>query len=229
VLWATSSMPGKVDLDGLDPATGQKQDGNVAGVVVRYLPSGSKNVGTPASANAPDRLDPRNALALVRLCSWLHDSYGCTELYHLGVDGDGSGQRTDCHGQGRAIDWVGAKGVLDGTGYTLTVSDDWGTVDTPATPGGVWQPVGTNATHFRLDDAPGHEFARDFFRALYSFVTGQWQDSSSGPDPAGPAGEIGRRSFVMNPDHPTSKPGTKNGREAHQNHLHMQIGVTGTA
>ena len=229
VLWAPSPTPGRVDLDGLDPSTGSKQDGNVAGVVVRYLPSGSKHVGAPAGANAPDRLDPRNAVALVRLCQWLHDFFGCTEMYHLGIDGDGSGQRTDCHGQGRAVDWVGVRGTRDGLEFTLTVQDDWGTVDTPATPGGVWQPVGTATTHFRLDDAPGHEFERDFFRALHAFIAAQWQDRSSGPDPAGDTSEIGQGGFVMNPDHPTSRPGTKNGREAHQNHIHMQIGVTGTA
>jgi hypothetical protein len=228
VLWALST-PGKVDLDGWDPASGTKQDGNVGGVVIRYLPSGRRTVGSPASPNAPDRLDPRNALALVRLCLWLHEAFGISEMYHLGIDGDGSGQRTDCHGQGRAVDWVGAKGIRDGVELTVTVSDDWGTVDTPSTPAGSWQPTGTSSTHFRLDHVTGHELERDFFRALYGFVTSQWQDRSSGPGPGGAASAIGEASFVMNPDHPTSKPGTKNGREAHQNHIHMQIGVTGTA
>jgi hypothetical protein len=229
LLHARSQMAGKVDLDGWDPSTAQKQDGNVAGVVVRYLPSGSKNIGSPSGPNAPDRLDPRNAVAIVRLCQWLAATFGVTELYHLGIDGDGSGQRTDCHGQGRAVDFVGVKGVRDGAEYVLTVNDDWGTVDTPSTPGGIWQPVGTSTTHFRLDDAPGREFERDFFRAVYEFITTQWQDKSAGPDGAAAPGTIGAGSFVMNPDHPTSKPGTKNGREAHQNHIHMQIGVTGTA
>lgn len=226
---ARSGMAGKIDLDGLDPSTGQPHDGNVAGVVIRYLPTGSRLSGEPSGANAPDRLDPRNALSIVRLCRWLHDNFGVTEMYHLGIDGDGSGQRTDCHGQGRAVDWVGVNGSRDGTEFVLTVLDDWGTVDTPPTPGGIWQPVGTNATHFRLDDAPGREFERDFFRALYQFIGSQWQDHSSGPDGPGEVSAIGTGTFIMHPDHPTSKPGTKNGREAHNNHFHMQIGVTGTA
>ncbi len=54
------------------------------------------------------------------------------------------------------------------------------------------------------------------------------QDLGSGPDDVG-GSSIGEHSFVMNPDHPTSSPGTPHGREAHNNHLHMQIGVTGTA
>jgi hypothetical protein len=230
ILFADSTqMAGKVDLDGLDPNSGQKQDGNVAGVVVRYLPSGSKNVGQPAHPNAPDRLDPRNALALIRLCQWLNQGFGVTELYHLGIDGDGSGARTDCHGQGRAIDFCGVKGVRNGLEFVVTVNDDWGTVDTPSTPGGVWQPLKTNQTHFRLDDAPGHEFERDFFRATYDFITSQWQDHSSGPDGPSDPSTIGTGTFIMNPDHPTSDPGTPHGREAHVNHIHMQIGVTGTA
>lgn len=224
----STSMAGKVDLDGLIPFSGEKQDGNVAGVVVRYFASGSKTVGAPSGPNAPDRLDPRNALALVRLCQWLHDTFGVTELYHAGIDGDGSGQRTDCHGQGRAVDFVGVKGSRDGTDFFLTVNDDWGTVDTPSTPGGVWQPVGTSATHFRLDDVEGHDLARDFFRQVYEFIGSQWQDHSSQADGVAEVSAIGTGSFVMNPDHPTSKPGTKNGREAHQGHIHMQIGVTGT-
>jgi hypothetical protein len=226
---ARSAMPGKVDLDGMVPFTDEKQDGNVAGVVVRYLPSGSKHVGAPASPNAPDRLDPRNALAIVRLCRWLHETYGVTEMYHLGIDGDASGQRIDCHGQGRAIDFVGVAGSIGGTDFVLTVNDDWGTVDTPSTPGGIWQPVGTSATHFRLDDAAGRDFERDFFRSLYEFIAGQFQDHSNRPDGPAAASAIGAGTFIMHPDHPTSKPGTKNGREAHQNHIHMQIGVTGTA
>jgi hypothetical protein len=121
------------------------------------------------------------------------------------------------------------KGVRDGAEYVLTINDDWGTVDTPSTPGEVWQPVGTGATHFRLDDAPGRELERDFFRAVCEFIAGQWQDLSSSPDAAAAPSAIGAHSFIMHPDHPTSKPGTKNGREAHQNHIHMQIGVTRTA
>jgi hypothetical protein len=226
ILWADSALPGRVDLDGLVPFSGgQKANGMVAGVVIRYNP------GTPQGGNAPDRLDPRNALALVRFCRWLSQTWGVTELHHLGIDGSAPSDRNDCHGQGRAVDWSGVAGTKDGAAYTLSVLKDWGTVSTPSTPGGTWQPTGTNQVHFRLDDAPGSEFARDFFRSAYNFIAGQWQDHSANPDgPADPS-VIGKGSFIMNPDHPSSNPapGAKNGREAHANHLHMQIGVTGTA
>lgn len=224
----STQMAGKVDLDGLVPGTSEKQDGNVGGVVICYLGSGTKS-GTVSAANAPDRLDPRNALALVRLCQWLAANFGVTELYHAGINGDASGARVDCHGQGRAVDFVGVKGTKDGTEFFLTVNDDWGTVVTPSTPGGTWQPTGTDKTHFRLDDVEGHDFERDFFARLYAFIASEWQDTTSQVEPAAAPSTIGSHGFVMNPDHPTSKPGTKNGREAHQGHLHMQIGVTGPA
>ena len=139
--------------------------------------------------------------------------------------------RDDCHGQGRAVDFSGVVGTKDGAAYTLSVLRDWGMVSTLSTPGGIWQPTGTNQVHFRLDDAPGSELARDFFRSAYAFIAGQWQDHSPNPDGPAEPSTIGSGTFIMNPDHPTSNPapGAKNGREAHANHLHMQIGVTGTA
>jgi len=228
IKFARSDMPGKVDLDGMVPVSDEEEPQNVAGVRIRYLESGSRRSGQPANPNAPDRLDPRHAVAVVRFCRWLHDQWGATELYHLGTSGDASGRRTDCHGQGRAIDFVGVKGSREGNEYVLTVKDDWGTVDTPATPGGVWRPAGTSSTHFRLADVEGHDLARDFFSAAYEFIADQWQDRSARPDGLVPRSSIGQRSFIMNPDHPTSAPGGKGGRESHANHIHMQIGPTGT-
>lgn len=223
--------PSDVWLEGWNPQGQLKESGNVAGVIVTYLGSGSLTSPVdPRGVAAPDRLDARNALALVRFCLWLKETYGVTSLYHLGISGGGVDQdgnpRVDCHGQGRAVDFVGVAGTLDGAPYGLTVQDNWA-IDTPATPGTDW-PVGTGAgVHYRLDEPGQDSFAAAFFRDAYSFITGEWQDRSSGSDDVG-GSSIGEGSFVMNPDHPTSAPGTKNGREAHKNHLHMQIGVTGT-
>jgi len=223
----------QVSLDGWDPTTGTAVAGDVNGVVVRYLASGTKTSGQPSGGSAPDRLDPRNALALVRLCGWLAENYGVTELYHLGISGggvDASGNpRVDCHGQGRAIDFVGVKGTnSDGNDFMLTVFDDWGNVSTAVTPGGDW-PAGTGSdVSYRLDDPDADPFASGFFRDLYAFIASEWQDRSDGPDPAGSPTSIGERSYIMHPDHPSTAPGTPHGREAHKNHVHMQIGVTGT-
>jgi len=225
-----------VSLDGWDPDAGVKVNGCVAGVIVRYWGTGRKVGGAlptganaPQGGSAPDNLDLRNALALVRLCEWLSDNWGVTELYHVGISGDISGGRNDCHGQGRAIDFVGVKGKLDdGSDLLLTVFDDWGLVNTPSTPQGQW-PAGTGAAvHFRLDDDGADETARDFFSGLYEFIADEWQDRSDGSIDAGPPTSIGEGSFIMHPDHPTTAPGTPHGREAHQGHIHMQIGKTGT-
>ncbi|WP_432872440.1 hypothetical protein [Microbispora rosea] len=224
--------PDGVSLDGWDGE--QPQDGNVAGVVVRYLASGTVTFGQPSHPAAPDRLDPRNALALVRLCQWLKDTYNVVELYHLGISGGGVDSlgrpRTDCHGQGRAVDFVGVKAVAeDGEEWTLTVSDDWGTVSTAATPGGNWPPGTGSDTFYRLDEEDADPFTRDFWRAVYEFAASEWQDRTDGPDGLDTPTSIGERSFVMHPDHPATAPGTPHGREAHKNHIHLQIGVTGTA
>jgi hypothetical protein len=225
----------RVSLDGWDPFTQQKQNGNVAGVLIRYLPSGSR-AGQPFGGSAPDRMDPRNALALVRFCEWLGANHGVTELYHLGMTDESIDKRTglprnECHGQGRAVDFCGVKIVFeDGSETVRTVWDDWGTVHTALTPDGHWPPGTGRDTSYRLDadDAPDPD-ARDFFRSVYEFIATQWQDRTNTPDPENTLSEIGGGSFIMHPDHRDSFPNGKSGREAHRNHIHMQIGVTGTA
>lgn len=223
-------------LEGWNPELQAKEVGSVAGVTVTYLGSGTLTQPVPPrQAGAPDRLDARNALAFVRFCQWLKASYGVHTLYHLGVSGGGvtsSGKpRVDCHGQGRAVDFVGVAGDFPSEGeqipFTLTVTDNW-SVDTPATPGGSW-PEGTGANvHYRLTEPEADPFAAQFFQDVYAFVAAEWQDQSPGPDDPGGT-TIETASFIMNPDHPHSAPGTPNGREAHANHMHWQIGVTGTA
>jgi hypothetical protein len=224
--------PDQVSLDGWNPATQAKEDGNVVGVVIRYLSTGT-SAGNASGGAAPDRLDPRNALAFVRLCQWLAETYGATELYHLGISGGGSDAngnlRTDCHGQGRAVDFVGvAVPTEDGESARVTVWDDWGTASTAVTPNGDWPPGTGSAVSYRLDDPDADEWTRDFFRSLYEFIASQWQDQTSEPDEANAPSTIGERSFIMHPDHPSDAP-FPHGRSAHRNHMHMQIGVTGTA
>ena len=152
-----------------------------------------RSPGPLRPGGAPDNLDPRQAVALVRFCRWLKATWGF-ELYHAGAGGDPGRARTDCHGQGSALDFVGIKGTSGGTDYTLTVFDDWGRVSTRPPQAGPGSRPG-RTRHFRLDDAPGFEFQRDIYRSIYEFAAGQWQDTSSGPDPAGtPISTIGGRS-----------------------------------
>lgn len=202
-----------VNLGGLNPVTGAMEAGNVAGVVVRR----------GEAAAAPAFLDPRNALALVRLCQYLSNRFGATDLFHVGISGDASGGRVDCHGQGRAVDFTGAaRRVGDDTDFHLTVLSDWGSVtpSTQSTQSTQSTPSTTSTTStagYRLDGAG--TLAEAFFRGVYQFAAGQWQDRSQDPDGQDVPTSIGDGGFILTPDHPTTAP---------TNHLHLQIGKSGT-
>jgi hypothetical protein len=182
-----------VNLDGHDPNTGAEQAGNVAGVVIRF----------GNSAAAPDFLDPRNALALVRFCQFLSSEFDVTDLLHLGISGDATGVRRDCHGQGRAVDFAGAaRRRGDRDDFELSVLNDWGSANTALTPGGDWPPETGGNVGYRLEGSA--TFAETFFRRVYEFIANEWQDRSAGPDPESEPTSIGMGSFIMHPDHPTS-------------------------
>ena len=77
--------------------------------------------------------------------------------------------------------------------------------------------------------------ARNFFSSMYRFIAEDYQDRSqgtsqglftAGPPVTNPISAIGSGGSIMNPDHATSMPFGSGGREAHQAHLHFQIGVT---
>ncbi|MEU8992871.1 hypothetical protein AB0C98_41925 [Streptomyces sp. NPDC048558] len=229
-----ATVPGRVNLDGWNPSTQWAEDGNVAGVVVRYWPTGRKGTESQIKPGvAPDRLDPRNAMAFVLMCQMLNTAWGITELYHAGISGDPPGGRNDCHGQGRAVDFVGARGEIDGSEVYFTVFDNWGKINVPGltTANGDWPAgTGTNTSYRLLDEAAPDTPAWQFFLELYNFAATNYQDRMDGPEDTSNPTEIGNQSrFIMHPDHPKSAPGTPNGREAHKEHMHMQIGVTGTA
>jgi hypothetical protein len=226
ILFEGTPTASSVSLDGWDPDAGEKKNGCVAGVVIRYTPTGVVSDLRLKGGDAPNNMDPRNALAFVRLCQWLRDNYAAVELWHSGIT---DASRTDCHKM-RAVDFCGIKaGETEDDTWTMTVWDDWGSVKTESTPTGTW-PDGTGSNvSYRLDDPNCDEFTRDFWRALYEFIASEWQDHTSGPDPDAVPSSIGDHSFIMHPDHPDSNPApnAKNGREAHRAHIHMQIGKTG--
>jgi Hemopexin len=189
--------------------------------------------GSATQTSALRNLDPRNAVGLARLAQWASANYGIHMIAHIGVNGDDTGARTDCHGQGRAVDLAGVEGTRDDGAFNLWVLRDWGSrsvpdENDPSAPRLAKWPPGARPLSYRLDGNPDSSaLATEFFAALYDFVASQWQDGDDQPTGAAPTSQIGQRSFVMNPDHPASNPTGKSGREAHANHLHMQIGKTG--
>ncbi|MGY3677084.1 hypothetical protein [Streptomyces sp. TE33382] len=228
------TVPGRVNLDGWDPLGKVLQPGNVAGVVVRFWGTGRKGTESQIQSGvAPDRLDPRNAMAFVLMCQTLNTAWGITQLYHAGISGDFPGGRNDCHGQGRAIDFVGARGEVLGSEVYFTVFDDWGKIHIPGltTSNGDWLPgTGSNTSYRLLADSAPDTGAWQFFLELYNFAATNYQDRNTGFEETDNPTEIGNQSrFIMHPDHPKSAPGTPNGREAHKGHMHLQIGPTGPA
>jgi peptidoglycan hydrolase-like protein with peptidoglycan-binding domain len=178
-------------------------------------------------------LDVRHLVGMVRLATHLNQAFGITEIHHSGISGSHD-PRGDCHRQGRACDFVGARGTFSDVPFHLTVLNNWAiktvpNVANPAKPRLPDWPTGTRALEYRLASDPSADgFARNFFLDLYGFVAGEFQDRISGPGQTGAASTIGTPTHIMNPDHPTSSPKTTNGREAHRGHLHFQIGPTGT-
>jgi hypothetical protein len=93
-------------------------------------------------------------------------------------------------------------------------------------------PAHFKQTTFRLDPSNPHldpmlnpDLARQVFYSAYQHAITEGTDNRSGV-----MSEIGASSsFVFHPDHPTSNPDpkAKGGREAHWQHLHMQVGPTG--
>jgi hypothetical protein len=206
----------------------------IAGVDFRYVEKIDKK-GMIKTGNQPiANLDARNVVFLVRLSQALA-AIGATRMYHIGFVFASS--RSDCHGQGRACDFAGA----GGDGWDITVAQHWSgqPVAMPRDAAGHkkgarladW-PANFKATTFRLDPSNPHldpslnpELARRVFEVVYRVAAQQGTDTRAG----GFLSEIGSGSgFIMHPDHPTSAPGTSNGREAHWQHIHMQIGPTGT-
>lgn len=87
--------------------------------------------------------------------------------------------------------------------------------------------LATVATHFVS--------AQAVFQGVYDFATREYTDADStlGPLPAGAPAETQTPidshagHFILHPDYPKpNAAGAKNGRQAHVNHLHFQLGAT---
>jgi hypothetical protein len=186
---------------------------------------------------AGDFLDSRYTVGVYRMAKMLRDDYGVDALLHIGMGGDSSGGRTDCHGQGRALDFGGCSVG----GSDLYIYYDWGMMpvydmnDPETDPAkkkrlkSVEWPYKDMELLYRLEATPpgGNAQAGLIFKDVYKLATEQFNDTSKLPKPSTPS-TIGQKTYIMNPDHFHSQPKTPHGREAHQNHLHIQIGDTGT-
>ena len=223
--------------------------GDVNYLYIGVIPQSNDGVAANASPGDLLQLDVRNGVGLWRLAQLLQNNYNASSIYHSGISGGGVKKdgtpRVDCHGQGRAIDFDGAAG----NSGTVTVQNDWGRMpvfdltDPETDPAkkkrsktSTW-PYGARPLMYRLDPVPpgGRDLARKVFQDVYNFAVAQYSDTSSGKTQSGTPSTIGGGGFTMNADHyssdPPKNPGDMpgpNGREAHNGHMHMQIGGTYT-
>ena len=202
------------------------------GIELLYVAGFSKDKAAITSKQIPQDVDPRNLIFLYKLTNMLVDRFSATAMLHIGMVFDPA-RSEDAHKQGRATDFAG---ILSPDGE-LTVEKHWTgqPVVMPSDFNGIkagavlpnW-PKGFGDTRFRLDSSFALNLnasldpprARRLFQSVYDIAV---EEITSG----GSTSTIGRDSkAIVHPDHPTSSEG-KNGREAHHDHMHMQIGPTG--
>lgn len=220
----------------------------IDGVNFRYLSSIDRKGNKQTVNQTMGNLDPRNIVFLYKLAQMLRLRFQVHTIYHIGFMFAAS--RVDCHGQGRAMDFGGAAGP----NFDLTVAGNWTAQpvtllkdyrdaksgkqykagqELPDWPNGGFRDV-----YFRLDPSQNPNvrpdyflgrsatLARDLFRAVYDLAAQECTDTDGN---AGATTTIGPSSSnILHPDYPRSAPGTPHGREAHWQHMHMQIGPVGT-
>ena len=160
------------------------------------------------TANVTDNIDQRLLVALYRLTQWLNASAETIQsLTHLGI-GHGKGASTDCHNQGRALDLSAIGFELDGTTQTVDVKTDWGGRPCP------------DPTMYRLTRIDGPAYS--LFLRAYTFGTYECECTKPGQN-RWPPTTIGEAGYVICPDYNAADAQL---RSDHNNHIHMQIGVT---
>ncbi|HEY0421953.1 MAG TPA: hypothetical protein VGC82_01360, partial [Rhodopila sp.] len=164
------------------------------------------------SADFIDNVDQRMAVALWRLARWLNaSSENVTTIRHMGI-GHGNGSDDDCHNTGRAIDFAGVDGDVDGVAFAVQVQRDWGSKPS------------SDPAAYRLSDAD--QPACSLFKRAYTFGAFECESRGRGKE-AWPPLEIGEAGYVIYPDYyGTGTPDNLRLRAAHSNHIHMQVGPT---
>jgi hypothetical protein len=159
-----------------------------------------------------DNVDQRMLVALYRLTRWANASKpNIAKIRHKGI-GHGSGPSNDCHNQGRALDFSGIDGEVDGIDFDRKVARDWGN-----------KPV-VAGVPLRLDPQ-ADPLSFGLFQTAFRFGTFECECNGIGPANRWPPKDIGDRGgFVIHPDYIDS-PG-ENLRARHQDHIHMQVGPT---
>jgi peptidoglycan hydrolase-like protein with peptidoglycan-binding domain len=229
---AVTQADGSVQLP--DPKAKFAIPTTIAGVTFKFSNFGDKTRPNYQPFVKPlAGLDIRHVVGIARMAMHLNTTWGVTEIHHVGMGNEPG--RTDCHGQGRATDFLGAKGNRNGADFFLTVFNDWKlfsvpNLRNPAKPRLPEWPAVSGPIEYRLATHPTVDpFVRDFWADVYAWATSEYQDRSDGPGQIDPPSAIGRASRVMTPDHPTSDPlPSPHGREAHHSHMHWQVGPTGS-
>ncbi|MCP2033573.1 hypothetical protein L1279_000556 [Planomicrobium sp. HSC-17F08] len=169
---------------------------------------------TASSASLIDNLDQRMLVCLYRLTRWVNAlEPDVTVIRHMGI-GHGRGSATDCHNQGRALDFSGLEGSSQGMNFSRKILEDWG--NKPAVSG----------NPLRLDPATD-PLAHDLFRTVFRFATFDCECNGIGSANKWPPKEIGDQGgYVLHPDYIDAPNSTQQLRRAHQDHIHMQVGPT---
>ncbi len=216
----------------------------IEGVQFRYLTYIDKKGFKKTTVQNMANQDPRMIVFDWKLARMLSLNFNANVIYHIGFIFEAS--RNDCHGQGRALDFAGAAGpdfdltvAGDWSGQPVTLQNDYrdpktGTTLARGTKLPDWPPAPFRDVYFRLDSsinpnldaAKQYDQAFDLFGQVYDLAADECtdtSDASKSPTRIGPDS-----SFILHPDYPVSVPGTPHGREAHWQHMHMQVGPTGT-
>jgi Hemopexin len=178
-------------------------------------PASINNISFTNDAGAApliDNVDQRMLVALYRLTLWVNASKPeIAVIRHLGI-GHGSGPANDCHNQGRALDFSGIDGTLDGVSFNRKIQRDWGSLAVTA------------GLSLRLN--PDSDLlAHDLFQTVFRFGTFECECNGIGKANKWPVKKIGDvGGFVIHPDYINGP--NDNLRSHHQNHIHMQIGPT---